>query len=176
MPQFFETRMGRQYYEATVPNAVREIGRLADNIAALNKTIQTRRDAPVPTPTQESKPATRLRVLLVDDDEYVLKGLERMLKAHCELRLATSVVQALKHLATSEFDVIMTDCDMPGTSGGVALLEEVQASWPDLKRILTSGRDPSDLEEHVKSGLAHRFLPKPVTAEELLATLGVKKP
>lgn len=32
-PQFFETRMGRQYYEVTLPELVREIHRLNDLLA-----------------------------------------------------------------------------------------------------------------------------------------------
>ena len=31
--QFFQTRMGRQFYEVTVPNLVREIHRLNDLLA-----------------------------------------------------------------------------------------------------------------------------------------------
>jgi len=32
-PQFFETRMGRQYYEVTLPELVRQISRLSDLLA-----------------------------------------------------------------------------------------------------------------------------------------------
>jgi hypothetical protein len=32
-PQFFETRMGRQYYEATLPELVRQLHRLNDLLA-----------------------------------------------------------------------------------------------------------------------------------------------
>ena len=32
-PQFFETRMGRQYYEVTLPELVRQLNRLNDLLA-----------------------------------------------------------------------------------------------------------------------------------------------
>ena len=41
---FFRTLAGRKYYEVTLPAIVRELGRLADNVAELNKTILARRE------------------------------------------------------------------------------------------------------------------------------------
>ena len=39
-PQFFQTRMGRQYYEATVPNLVRQIARLNDLLERLVERLE----------------------------------------------------------------------------------------------------------------------------------------
>ena len=45
-PQFFQTRMGQRYYEATGPKIASELARLADNVAALNETLTRVLDAP----------------------------------------------------------------------------------------------------------------------------------
>jgi len=42
---FFRTRMGHQFFQSTLPKLVDEVGRLADNIAALNATLASRPDA-----------------------------------------------------------------------------------------------------------------------------------
>ena len=39
-PQFFQTRLGRQYYEATVPNLVRQIARLNDLLERLVERLE----------------------------------------------------------------------------------------------------------------------------------------
>ena len=47
-PQFFETRMGRQYYEVTLPELVRQLHRLNDLLALgveqLEQNVKTRGD------------------------------------------------------------------------------------------------------------------------------------
>ena len=50
--QFFQTKMGRQYYEVTLPNLVREIHRLNDMLGLAVELVE-RHDA---FPTPESKP------------------------------------------------------------------------------------------------------------------------
>ena len=51
-PQFFETRMGRQYYEVTLPELVRELHRLNDLLALgveqLEKSARTKDTAANP--------------------------------------------------------------------------------------------------------------------------------
>ena len=158
--------MGQRFFEATMPNAVREIGRLVDAVVGLKDAIEQRlplRVTPVRNPD-------RPRVLLVDDDRRLLRGYERTLKDHCDVWIADSVVQALRLLVEQDFDLIVTDFQMP-TCDGVTLLEEVQRTWPTVKRILTSGRPAQEFEEHVETGLAHCFLAKPVDSKMLLASL-----
>ena len=36
----FQTRMGRTFYEHTLPELVRQVGRLADNVAALDERLE----------------------------------------------------------------------------------------------------------------------------------------
>jgi hypothetical protein len=40
MPEFFQTIMGRQFYEGTMPSLVKEIGRLNRNLETLITHIQ----------------------------------------------------------------------------------------------------------------------------------------
>lgn len=170
--EFFLTQMGRRYYEVTLPQMLREVGRLADSVAALNQTLQARPRARSPSaPVQPPAPVagTRLRVLVVDDDERVLRGTKRTLEKGHDVLTATSAEAALAILDTQEVDVVLTDHGMPG-GDGLWLLEQVRDRYPRVRRILTSGQPP-ELDLHIGSGLVQTFVPKPAPSEELVASL-----
>lgn len=80
-----------------------------------------------------------LRILAVDDDALILINLVDMLEdlGHTVVA-ATSARQALDHLATSSFDVLMTDHAMPQMTGA-QLIRAVRASYPGVAVLLATG-------------------------------------
>ena len=52
-PQFFQTGMGRKYYEHTLPELVRQIARLNDNLDRLVALLDDRRKAAGDAPAAE---------------------------------------------------------------------------------------------------------------------------
>ena len=59
-------------------------------------------------------------LLLVDDDESVLSGLSVILEAHeFEVTTASNVNEALKHIVSESFDVLLSDLHMPGAGDGL---------------------------------------------------------
>jgi len=112
------------------------------------------------------------RVLFVDDDRAVLDAMERTLldtSSDYEVAFTTSVPEALRQLAESEFDVIVADMHMPET-GGADLLTEVMRLYPQTVRILLS--DNAGVEIVLRSSTtAHQFLTKPCDAATLRRTL-----
>lgn len=72
------------------------------------------------------------RILFVDDEVKVLKGLQRMLRPQhhdWEMAFAPGGEAALSMLDESPFDVIVSDMRMPGIDGA-ALLEIVRQKYP----------------------------------------------
>ena len=132
---FFRTRMGHTYYNGTLPQMVREVGRLADSIAALNETLLERLRPPLPAvaPTPTRTAHARLRVLVVDDDEHVLRGQVRVLKQDHEVLRATSAEAALAILGAHEVDALITDHCMPESS--VAVSSPVARVMPTMRRF-----------------------------------------
>lgn len=112
----------------------------------------------------------RRRVLVVDDEPLLRRALWRILKSEFDLELAESAEKALELLRSRAFDIILTDHDMPEHDGRW-LLEQVQAEHPHVRRILTSGRSPTGIDEHLASGLVQCFIPKPAALEDLLPAL-----
>jgi len=110
-----------------------------------------------------------VRVLLVDDEQPILRSLTRLLAFEpYELASATCAADALAHLRTVETAVILSDYDLGGV-GGVELLREARGITPDTSRILFSGHiDIELLRRAVNGGEVYRFVTKPWNDDELL--------
>jgi HD-like signal output (HDOD) protein len=114
-----------------------------------------------------------MRILLVDDEVRVLEGLERMLLQivddDWEIVTADGGLAALASLAERPCDVVISDMRMPGMDGA-ELLRRVQASHPDVIRIILSGH--MDEEAAVRAlPHAHQFLSKPCSGEGIHAVV-----
>ncbi|HYP25387.1 MAG TPA: HD domain-containing phosphohydrolase [Blastocatellia bacterium] len=78
------------------------------------------------------------RILIIDDEEYVLSVLYSLLSERHECRTATSAVEALEYLKEQTYDLVLSDIMMPGMSG-LELLQEVTRLARDTVVILISG-------------------------------------
>jgi len=107
------------------------------------------------------------RVLLVDDDPAMCEMLESRLSRrgyHVEWR--TSGDEALASLASGDFDVVVTDLNMP-RFGGIELCERVVATRPDVPVIvLTAFGSFETAVAAIRAG-AYDFITKPVEVEPL---------
>lgn len=114
----------------------------------------------------------RTRIIFVDDEPFVLNGLERMLfdrEDEWEMEFVSSAKEAITAFEVQPFDVIVTDMRMPEMDGSELLLF-VQERWPAAKRIILSGQ--SEKEAVLRAiGPAHCFLPKPCNSEILYDTI-----
>lgn len=108
------------------------------------------------------------RILFVDDEESVLRGLRRTMlemEDEWEMEFASSGETALQVLKNQDFDVIVSDMRMPEMDGS-ELLQKVAEGYPDIVRIVLSGH--SDMELIMKAvGPTHQYLSKPCSAESL---------
>jgi HD-like signal output (HDOD) protein len=113
-----------------------------------------------------------IRILFVDDEPNVLDGLRRMLRpmrAEWESTFAPGGEEALRILADTPHDVIVSDMRMPRMDGA-QLLSEVRKRYPHMVRIILSGH--SDQEMILKSiGPTHQYLTKPCDPTVLRVTI-----
>lgn len=116
--------------------------------------------------------AACLRVLVVDDDAAVTRGLKLNLSDQFDVVTANDGAEALRLLDSGEpVAVVITDLRMPGMDG-VELLEEVKSRFPDVVRIMLSGTvDVAASIRAVNAGGVQHMLLKPSTSEQLAATL-----
>lgn len=113
-----------------------------------------------------------IEILFVDDQPEQLASLEksvRKFRQDWDMEFASSGEQAVRLLASREFDVVVTDLDMPRVSGA-DVLQHVQQTTPSTIRILLSDR--GECEQAMQStGVAHQHLPKPCDADLLEAAI-----
>ncbi len=114
---------------------------------------------------------TKAHLLIVDDEANTLASLSRAFRlAGHEATVCDNADKALELAKANEFDVILSDVVMPGTSG-LALLEELKAQGVAAPVVMMSGQ--ADIEMAVRATRlgALDFLEKPISTEKLLLTV-----
>jgi EAL domain-containing protein (putative c-di-GMP-specific phosphodiesterase class I)/ActR/RegA family two-component response regulator/GGDEF domain-containing protein len=107
-------------------------------------------------------------LLLVDDEENVLRALQRVFRRDGYRVLAASRVQeAFELLASNEVQVIVSDQRMNDVSG-TEFLGRVKELYPRTVRLILSGyTDLATVTEAINKGAIYRFLTKPWDEEDL---------
>ena len=110
------------------------------------------------------------KILIVDDDPNVCKGMEVRLKAnHYDTFFATDAISTLRQARKHEPDLIILDLGLPDGDGFV-VIEKLKV-WPSLAMIPVIVVSALDLrpnkERAIKAG-AKAYLQKPVDNAEFL--------
>ena len=88
---------------------------------------------------------TKAIVLVIDDDEAVLKSYCRVLAgADFKVESARTVSDALEILAHQTVDVVLMEYLMPG-SDSREVLHEIKAHWPDTEVVVITGTPTLEL-------------------------------
>jgi signal transduction histidine kinase/ActR/RegA family two-component response regulator len=130
----------------------------------------TRRSTP--TPAHDDSTPTR-SILVVDDDERVLRSYARLLGAHHRTMVAYDGREAIDMIRSgSSPDVLVVELDLPGQEGR-ELLSWLEAERPDLAHrviLATSGGSNASTAEFLRSYRGPVLL-KPVHGGDLLAAI-----
>ncbi len=105
--------------------------------------------------------ASKLRILVVDDETGLLGGLRVTLRKHFQVELAQSGPEALAKLEPGAFAVIMTDMRMPGMSGAEFLTKARQLDEDPVRMVLTGQADLETTLAAVNDGGVFRIISKP---------------
>jgi two-component system, NtrC family, response regulator HydG len=111
----------------------------------------------------------RGRILLVDDDPALGGYLRRALTSGgFEVTHELDSEGALGRVHTEQWDLLITDIELPGMSG-LELLQRVRELLPGLPVVVVTGHPTVDYAVSALRGAAAEFLMKPVARDELLA-------
>lgn len=112
-----------------------------------------------------------MRILIIEDEERIVRFLDRALTVHgYTVRGAETGEEGLDLLAAESFDFVLLDIMLPG-SDGHQVLSEIRQQRPDLPVIMLTARDDvTDKVSAFDSG-ADDYLTKPFAVEELLARI-----
>ena len=87
----------------------------------------------------------KYQVLLVDDHPILLEGTKNLINSSglfAVVGTATNAADATELLKVNNYDILITDYEMPGMSGR-ELIQIARAAQPDIKTIILSMHDNS---------------------------------
>jgi len=113
------------------------------------------------------------RILIVDDESAVLDALASTLRSQligAVVDTAATADAALKQLAQTNYNAVVSDIRMPDMDG-LTLLKEIRAISPATPTILITGADDNDLAIQALRLGAYDYIRKPLEIDYLLASL-----
>ena len=109
-----------------------------------------------------------VEVLVVEDDKVTLLMVESILmRAGYAVTTATDGAAALLAFGQGNFDIVLSDLNMPNL-GGMKLLELLISSGSEVPLIFLTSEKDSDVEGAALAAGAIDFIRKPVNPEVLL--------
>jgi len=113
-----------------------------------------------------------LKLLIVDDEEYLLNSIARFMKIWgYEFDAVESVDQAITMLNSYQnrknpYNLVLIDIYMPGKNG-LNLVKFIKQNQPDLPCIIMTGFADNNSKKNSYFSGCDNFLPKPFTPQEL---------
>jgi diguanylate cyclase (GGDEF)-like protein len=110
-----------------------------------------------------------LPVLLVDDENEILKSLARDLRRNAQIESFTDPTAALEAFKSKAFGVVISDLKMPKMNG-LQLLEQCAILRPECQRILvTAYMDLANLPDSINRSRLNFIMTKPWEPDDLRA-------
>ncbi len=112
------------------------------------------------------------RILVVDDEESVLRAVKRTLRRQgWDVATAVDASAGLQQLQQGPVQVVISDYKMPGMSG-VEFLRQVKERYPFAQRIMLTGyADQQAIEDAINRSEVFRFVSKPWDDAHLTVTI-----
>lgn len=107
------------------------------------------------------------KILVVDDQESMRMLLRDMLEEiGYEVSLAEGGMEALRMLEASQFDLVLSDLNMPEMDGAT-LLKEIKAKYPGLPVVIITGYGTFHTEKRLMREGADGYISKPCTLSKI---------
>jgi DNA-binding NtrC family response regulator len=109
----------------------------------------------------------KAKVLVIDDEEVVRRGLARALESErCRVEQSGSGPIGLKAMDREAFDIVLLDLRMPEMDG-VEVLGQIKRRWPETEVIVITGYPAVDTAKEAMRLGAYDYLAKPVGCDEV---------
>lgn len=121
--------------------------------------------------TKTKHPSSRLRILLVEDDQDTAEMMARVLdRSGFDARAVSSYKEALKSAAGWVPDLLICDIGLPGRDG-LEVMKRMREAYPGLPGMVVSGyAAPEDVARSAEAGFA-MHLAKPINVDQLTSAI-----
>lgn len=119
-------------------------------------------------------PAKSINILFVEDDLYARELIPLMISNKfpgVAISLADNGESGLKLCRAHEFDIVITDINMPDMDG-IRMAEEIRGLKPGIKIIVMSGHSEKCYYDQLQDIGVTDYILKPVDTKLLFLTLG----
>jgi DNA-binding response OmpR family regulator len=118
---------------------------------------------------QSVRPHDKQKVLLVDDDESILKTVTSVLQYNgFEVTAASNVNQALAFIGSQTFDILVSDLHMPDPGDGLTVVSAMRHSNPKAVTLIFSAYPEMSRAAEAILQQADGILVKPLGVENLV--------
>ena len=108
-----------------------------------------------------------LKILLVDDDEWIRDSLSLFFEAEgCNLLTFETAEEAIEAVKQQVYDIIISDYKLPGMDG-LEFLRRVKEKQPNAFEILITAYANREILKEAKMMGVKEFIPKPFTSEDV---------
>ena len=112
------------------------------------------------------------RVLFVDDEPGMRLTLPAILKMHnFEVQSAGTVAEALQHINSQQFDVLVADLNIGEPGDGFTVVSAMRRTQPDCVNIILTGYPAFESALEAIRSQVDDYLVKPCEAETLVAAI-----
>jgi signal transduction histidine kinase/CheY-like chemotaxis protein len=166
-----------QYGRGTKFRITLPLAKMAEKgVAVVEQTLETVLPAPAPTASVPQQERGRMRLLVVDDEDFVRDLLGDILEGEdCDVYLAATGSEALSVFREMEFDGVFTDVGMPGMSGWELAREIRQINSQIPIAVITGWGEAVGSHEQKAAGV-NWIVAKPFTAERIAELVQDIKP
>ena len=106
-------------------------------------------------------------ILFVEDDAVSRRSIAHFLRlSGYEVHEAENGEAALRLLSAMQFDVVISDLNLPGKLNGIDILAALKTITRKIRAILITGRGSEEIKSRANS-LGAAYLEKPVQLQEL---------
>ena len=126
-----------------------------------------------PSNSPSSKPASRTRILLVDDHPLVRERLAEIINDEPDLTVcgeAEDRPEAIKTIQVTRPDIAIIDLTLKN-SDGLELIKDIRSRWPGLRMLVVSMHDESLYAERVIRAGAMGYITKQDATRNILAAI-----
>jgi len=110
----------------------------------------------------------RVRILVVDDEEGIRRGLARILeRAGYECATASNAAEAHDLISQDHFSLVLCDVNMPGESG-LTLMVRLAEEYVDVPVVMVTGADDPKFAMVALELGAYGYVTKPFGSNEIL--------
>ena len=112
-----------------------------------------------------------MKILLIDDDEWIRDSLSLFLEAEeCHLLALETAEEGMEALKQHAYDIVISDYKLPGMDG-LRFLKRVHDCQPQAMEIMITAYGSKNLFEEAKKAGVQEFIEKPFSSEIIEASL-----